>query len=200
MGFRPKHPIVEHIQVAGRMVGFTEREKNVLTLISEGKTTNEIGALLKMSGKTVFYHRGHIEEKCGTRSIAMLTRIALKAGLTALCLLFVARIAAAQTTLLFSWDNTGGPYSNIVWNLYGTANVAAPTNQWPLVSSTTTPTNVSPTRYGMYVSWTNPPGQYFFTMQWSNTFWKTNSFFSAAAVTPALPPITQPFNLGVQAP
>lgn len=55
----------------------TDREFEVYQLISEGKSTREIAAQLRMSGKTVAVHRGHIKEKLGLTSAAELLRHAM---------------------------------------------------------------------------------------------------------------------------
>jgi DNA-binding NarL/FixJ family response regulator len=60
----------------------TPREREVLQLLAEGYVTKEISDLLTMSSKTVSTHRVHIKEKLGTRSIALLTKFALRTGLT----------------------------------------------------------------------------------------------------------------------
>lgn len=58
------------------------REREVLQLVAEGHTTKEIAKELNLSHKTVDSHREHIMEKLGIRSIAGLTRYALREGLT----------------------------------------------------------------------------------------------------------------------
>lgn len=62
----------------------TDREREVLQLLSEGKTTKQIASLLKVSVKTVETHRQHIMDKLNIRSIAGLTKYALREGLTSL--------------------------------------------------------------------------------------------------------------------
>lgn len=62
----------------------TDREKEVLQLLAEGKTTKEIAEILSCSSKTIEVHRSHIMEKLGLRSIAELTKYAIRAGLTSL--------------------------------------------------------------------------------------------------------------------
>jgi DNA-binding NarL/FixJ family response regulator len=60
----------------------TSREKEVLQLIAEGKSTKEIALKLNVSVKTVETHRQQIMRKTGTHSIAGLTKYALRQGLT----------------------------------------------------------------------------------------------------------------------
>lgn len=62
----------------------TSREREVLQLLAEGWTTKQIGARLNVSVKTVETHRRQIMEKLGFRSIAELTKYAIREGLTSL--------------------------------------------------------------------------------------------------------------------
>lgn len=62
----------------------TNREQQILQLISEGKRAGEIAELLRISVKTVDTHRQQIMHKLGTRSVADLTKHALREGLTSL--------------------------------------------------------------------------------------------------------------------
>lgn len=60
------------------------REREVLQLLVEGKTTKEIASQLFLSIKTVETHRQQIMTKLGTHSIAELTKLAIREGLTSL--------------------------------------------------------------------------------------------------------------------
>ncbi|MFH1465664.1 MAG: response regulator transcription factor [Pseudomonadota bacterium] len=62
----------------------TSREREVLQLLSEGKTSKQIAAKLHISAKTVESHRRQITEKLGLRSVAELTKYAIREGLTSL--------------------------------------------------------------------------------------------------------------------
>jgi DNA-binding NarL/FixJ family response regulator len=62
----------------------SEREREVLQLIAEGKTTKEIAANLFLSAKTVETHRQHLMDKLEIHSVAELTKFAIRAGLTTL--------------------------------------------------------------------------------------------------------------------
>lgn len=57
------------------------RERQVLQLVAEGKSTKEIAALLEISFKTVESHRGRIMEKLGLHETASLVRYAIRQGL-----------------------------------------------------------------------------------------------------------------------
>jgi DNA-binding NarL/FixJ family response regulator len=59
----------------------TPRELEVVKLIAEGYTSDEIANELVISRKTVDHHRGHILEKLGMRNVAELTRYAIRRGL-----------------------------------------------------------------------------------------------------------------------
>jgi DNA-binding NarL/FixJ family response regulator len=62
----------------------TAREREVLQLIAEGKSTKHIAGLMQVSVKTVETHRQKIMRKLGTNSVADLTKHALREGLTSL--------------------------------------------------------------------------------------------------------------------
>ena len=57
------------------------RQREVLQLLAEGQTTKEVAALLKLSGKTVEYHRAKLMKRIGVFDLAGLTRLAIRAGL-----------------------------------------------------------------------------------------------------------------------
>jgi DNA-binding NarL/FixJ family response regulator len=62
----------------------TAREREVLQLLAEGKRTSQIADLLQISIKTVDTHRQQIMRKLDTRSVAELTKYAIREGLTSL--------------------------------------------------------------------------------------------------------------------
>ncbi len=59
----------------------TARQREILQLIAEGRSTKEIAAELDVSVKTVETHRAHIMERLGIRDVAGLVRFAIRAGL-----------------------------------------------------------------------------------------------------------------------
>ena len=65
-------------------IALTHREREVLQLFAEGKTTKHIAALLFVSIKTIETHRKQIMYKLGLNSIAELTKYAIREGLTSL--------------------------------------------------------------------------------------------------------------------
>jgi two-component system response regulator NreC len=62
----------------------SEREREVLQLMAEGKTTKQIGQRLHISPKTVEGHRLRLMSKLNMDSIAQLTKYAIQEGLTSL--------------------------------------------------------------------------------------------------------------------
>lgn len=60
----------------------TEREREVLQLIAEGKSTKQIAADLSVSSKTVESHRRQVMGKLNIRNVAELTKYAIREGLT----------------------------------------------------------------------------------------------------------------------
>jgi DNA-binding NarL/FixJ family response regulator len=58
----------------------TPRQRNVLQLVAEGRTTKEISGLLEVTEKTVEYHRMRVMEKLGIRDLAGLIRYAYEEG------------------------------------------------------------------------------------------------------------------------
>ena len=62
----------------------TPREREVLQLMSEGRSTNQIAACLNVSVKTVETHRQQLMHKLNRHSVAELTKYAIREGLTTL--------------------------------------------------------------------------------------------------------------------
>ena len=59
----------------------TPRQREVLQLVAEGKTTREISAALHISPKTVEFHRNSLMDELGVRTTAELTRYAVSRGI-----------------------------------------------------------------------------------------------------------------------
>jgi len=62
----------------------TAREREVLQLIAEGLKTKDIASRIHVSVKTVETHRQQIMRKLNAKSVAELTKIALREGITSL--------------------------------------------------------------------------------------------------------------------
>jgi len=55
----------------------TDREREILQLVAEGRSSKEIASILHISVKTIAFHRDNIKHKLGLRTIAELTRYAI---------------------------------------------------------------------------------------------------------------------------
>ena len=66
------------------VVQLSQREKEILQLISEGHSTKEIASKINVSVKTVETHRQHIMQKVGAHNVAALTKYAVREGITSL--------------------------------------------------------------------------------------------------------------------
>jgi PAS domain S-box-containing protein len=76
----PFTPDEESVRI---VFSLTERERQVLVLIAEGKSTKEAAAKLGISYKTADSHRSRILEKLGVHETASMVRYAIRAGLIA---------------------------------------------------------------------------------------------------------------------
>jgi DNA-binding NarL/FixJ family response regulator len=64
-----------------RSTRLTRRQREVLTLIAEGRTMKQIAAALNLSARTVESHKYQMMEALGVRTTADLVRYALQIGL-----------------------------------------------------------------------------------------------------------------------
>jgi DNA-binding NarL/FixJ family response regulator len=62
-------------------VALTSRERQVLQLVGEGRSTKQIAALLGISAKTADSHRAKLMEKLDIHQVAGLVRYAIRSGL-----------------------------------------------------------------------------------------------------------------------
>jgi len=67
---------------AGTDRELSPKEREVLQLLAEGHSSKEIADFLHVSCKTIDTHRQHIMEKLGLRSVAQLTKYAIREGIT----------------------------------------------------------------------------------------------------------------------
>ena len=65
----------------GASLRLSPREREILQLVSEGKSTKEIAQVLSISPKTVAFHKDNFKRKLGLRTTAELTKYALDEGL-----------------------------------------------------------------------------------------------------------------------
>jgi len=75
-----------HLSMTTRSVFsvLTPRQREVLQLMAEGKSTKEIASILRISVKTVETYRQQIMKRLNTHSVARLTRYAIREGLISL--------------------------------------------------------------------------------------------------------------------
>jgi DNA-binding NarL/FixJ family response regulator len=59
----------------------TDRQREVLQLLAEGRGNKEISAVLNVSIKTVEFHRGQLMQILGVHTVAELTQFAMRLGL-----------------------------------------------------------------------------------------------------------------------
>jgi DNA-binding NarL/FixJ family response regulator len=59
----------------------TSRQREILQLVAEGKSTKEVAQMLNLSVKTVETHRAQIMDRLGIRDLAGLVRYAIRTGL-----------------------------------------------------------------------------------------------------------------------
>ena len=71
----------EQEQQRGKLGLLTSRERDVLKLVADGRTSKEIGADLGISPRTVETHRESIVRKLRIKTVAGLTRFAMESGL-----------------------------------------------------------------------------------------------------------------------
>ena len=75
---------VSHGECPGGGARLSPRERDVLRRLAEGKTSKEIARELHLSVATVETHRRQMSKKLGIRSIAALTKFAVREGLSSL--------------------------------------------------------------------------------------------------------------------
>ena len=74
---------LDRARAGGTVVGevLTRREEEILKLVAEAHTNDEIASMLVISKKTVERHRANILEKLGMSDRVELTRYAIRRGL-----------------------------------------------------------------------------------------------------------------------
>jgi DNA-binding NarL/FixJ family response regulator len=73
---------LESKALPGPLDGLSPRERQVLRLVSEGKTSKDIAVMLDLGLQTVRTYRKTLMKKIGVTNVASLTQVALSAGLT----------------------------------------------------------------------------------------------------------------------
>jgi len=62
-------------QIRERFAGLTDREKEIMTLLAQGRVSKQIAGQIGISEVTVRVHRSQIMQKMGARSLADLVRM-----------------------------------------------------------------------------------------------------------------------------
>jgi len=78
-----KLPLQQIIHQKTPLESLSERQREILQLIAEGQTTKAIALVLKLSPKTVEYHRAKLMEHLKIYDVPGLVRFALQSGLIA---------------------------------------------------------------------------------------------------------------------
>lgn len=74
----------QSVSTSAMLCDLTDREREVLQFLAEGNSVKRIATQLHITTKTVETHRERIMQKLGLRSVAELTKYAIKEGLTSL--------------------------------------------------------------------------------------------------------------------
>jgi DNA-binding NarL/FixJ family response regulator len=78
---KPENWAVREARAQQFSKGLTPRQREVLQLLAEGRPMKEIADILKVSEKTIMFHKYHIMESFNLKSNAELVLFALKNGL-----------------------------------------------------------------------------------------------------------------------
>ncbi len=73
--------VLDAVQAVDTVAALSPRERQVVRLIAEGKSTKQIAELLKISVKTAEFHRARLMEKLHIHETAGLVRYAIREGL-----------------------------------------------------------------------------------------------------------------------
>ena len=80
-GFLKKFPLQQIARSTSPLEQLTSRQREILQLLAEGQTTKAIGLILKISDKTVEYHRVKLMAGLRIFDLPGLVRFAMRAGL-----------------------------------------------------------------------------------------------------------------------
>jgi len=70
-------------EVSEETADLTDRQREILQLVVQGKASKEIADILHLSIKTIEFHRARMMAKLGVHTVAELTKVALQQGLIA---------------------------------------------------------------------------------------------------------------------
>jgi DNA-binding NarL/FixJ family response regulator len=75
-------PLDQLAHTKSPLESLTDRQREILQLIAEGETTKAIAFTLKLSPKTIEYHRAELMSRLGIYDVPGLVRFAMQVGLT----------------------------------------------------------------------------------------------------------------------
>jgi DNA-binding NarL/FixJ family response regulator len=79
------HVVERYVKSVGAqpdaLASLTTRQREILQLVAEGRSSKEIAVLLDLSTKTVESHRGQVMARLGVHDVTGLVRFAIRAGL-----------------------------------------------------------------------------------------------------------------------
>jgi FixJ family two-component response regulator len=75
--------LAQHAQIRARLASLTSREREVLNLMTRGKSNKIMAADLGISQRTVEIHRAHVMEKLAASSVAQAVRMVMDVGAAA---------------------------------------------------------------------------------------------------------------------
>jgi DNA-binding CsgD family transcriptional regulator len=83
VGAGVSHAVVEACRAAAAedRARLTSRERQVVQLVAEGKSTKQVAALLDITLKTAEFHRARVMKKLDVHDVAGLVRYAIREGL-----------------------------------------------------------------------------------------------------------------------
>lgn len=79
---RIQHGDLEPREAGNPLEGLSPRERQVLRLVAEGKTSKDIAVMLELGLQTIRTYRKTMMKKLGVSNIAGLTQVALSSGIT----------------------------------------------------------------------------------------------------------------------
>jgi DNA-binding NarL/FixJ family response regulator len=81
--FRKHFPLEQIARASSPLEQLTSRQREILQLLAEGQTTKAIALILKLSEKTIEYHRGKLMARLNIFDLPGLVRFAMRTGLIA---------------------------------------------------------------------------------------------------------------------
>ena len=84
LGVKREHALEEQLGSGAELAVLTPRQKEILQLLTEGRSTRETAELLGVSVKTVEAHRSNLMERLEIHDVPGLVRLAIRSRLISL--------------------------------------------------------------------------------------------------------------------